>query len=146
MHYPLHLRAPSLLRVLNWNLACPRELANTIHLENNTWRSLTTGLWDLWFEPWDGTSAVQQFRKRILTPHFFIQMNSTNMSWAESQSQAMCCKSDTPSKATQTWKLITVIEVIKVLLRTCRKYLGNIQDGITKSASGGGLCKVSWWV
>lgn len=58
----------------------------------------------------------------------------------------MCYKYNTPQKATQTWKLITVIEVIKVLLRICRKYLGNIQDGITNSASGGGLWTVSWWV
>lgn len=58
----------------------------------------------------------------------------------------MCCKSDTPEQATQTWKLITVIEVIKVLWRTCRKCLGNIRDGITQWASGGGLWEVSWWV
>lgn len=43
----------------------------------------------------------------------------------------MCYKYDALQKATQTWKLIIVIEVIKVLLRICRKYLGNIRDGIT---------------
>lgn len=50
----------------------------------------------------------------------------------------MCYKCDTPQKTTQTWKLITVREVIKVLLRICRKDLSNIQDGVTSSALGGG--------
>lgn len=56
----------------------------------------------------------------------------------------MCYKYDTLQKATQTWKLIIVIEAIKVLLRICRKYLGNIQVGMTSRGSGGGLRQASW--
>lgn len=38
---------------------------------------------------------------------------------------------------TQTWKVITVMWVIKVLLRICTRYLSNIQCGITHSVLGG---------
>lgn len=48
--------------------------------------------------------------------------------------------------ATQTWKLITVIPVIKVLLRICRRYLSNTQCGITNSVLGGGEWNMSWSV
>lgn len=57
----------------------------------------------------------------------------------------MCHKYDTPQKATQTWKPITVIEVIKFLLRICRKDPSNTQDSIASSALGEGCGRYLGW-